>query len=89
MSPRTREDEISGGLERVHRRVAAAASEAGRDPADVSIVVVTKFFPASDVRILAALGVTDVGEIRHQEAQAKAAELQDLRLNWHFIGNLQ
>ena len=51
--------------------------------------VVTKFFPASDVRILADLGVTDVGENRHQEAAAKAAECADLPLRWHFIGGLQ
>ena len=52
-------------------------------------MVVTKFFPASDVRILAELGVTDVGENRHQEAEAKAAECADLDLQWHFIGGLQ
>ena len=52
-------------------------------------MVVTKFFPASDVRILAELGVTDVGENRHQEAEAKAAECSDLDLQWHFIGGLQ
>ena len=51
--------------------------------------MVTKFFPASDVRLLADLGVTDVGENRHQEAEAKAAECADLGLRWHFIGGLQ
>jgi pyridoxal phosphate enzyme (YggS family) len=55
----------------------------------VSLVVVTKFFPASDVRLLAGLGVTDVGENRHQEAEEKAAECADLGLRWHFIGGLQ
>ena len=55
----------------------------------MTLVVVTKFFPASDVRILAELGVTDVGENRHQEAQAKAADCADLDLRWHFIGGLQ
>ena len=51
--------------------------------------MVTKFFPASDVRTCADLGVTDVGENRHQEAAAKAAECADLGLRWHFIGGLQ
>ena len=51
--------------------------------------MVTKFFPASDVRLLADLGVTDVGENRHQEAEAKAAECADLGLRWHFVGTLQ
>ena len=66
-----------------------ACADAGRDPAQVRLVVVTKYFPASDVRILADLGVRDVGENRHQEAQAKAAECADLALSWHFIGGLQ
>ena len=57
-----------------------ACAEAGRDPDEVTLVVVTKFFPASDVRLLADLGVTDVGENRHQEAEAKAAECADLGL---------
>ena len=41
------------------------------------------------MRLLADLGVTDVGENRHQEAEAKAAECADLALTWHFIGGLQ
>jgi pyridoxal phosphate enzyme (YggS family) len=51
--------------------------------------VVTKFQPASLVRQLADLGVRDVGENRHQEAAAKVAELDDPRLAWHFVGQLQ
>lgn len=85
----SRREEIAAGLERVTARIEAACDAAGRDPADVRLVVVTKFFPASDVRILADLGVTDVGENRHQEAQAKAAECADLDLTWHYVGGLQ
>ena len=69
--------------------VADAARAAGRDPGELTTVVVTKFHPASLVRELRALGVRDVGENRHQEAQAKAAELADLDLTWHFLGQLQ
>jgi pyridoxal phosphate enzyme (YggS family) len=50
---------------------------------------VTKFQPATLVRELADLGVRDVGENRHQEAIAKAAEVGDPRLAWHFVGQLQ
>ena len=85
----SRRDEIAAGLASVRERIAAAATDAGRDPAGVCLVVVTKFFPASDVRLLAELGVTDVGENRHQEAQEKAAGCADLSLRWHFIGGLQ
>ncbi|MBC2933540.1 YggS family pyridoxal phosphate-dependent enzyme [Nocardioides sp. zg-1228] len=84
-----RRDELAAHLDVVRRRIATACAEAGRPEGDVSLVVVTKFFPASDVRLLADLGVTDVGENRHQEAEAKAAECADLGLRWHFIGGLQ
>jgi pyridoxal phosphate enzyme (YggS family) len=84
-----RRDQIVAGLGGVRRRIADAASEAGRSPDDITLVVVTKFFPASDVRILAELGVTDVGENRHPEAGDKLAECHDLGLRWHFIGGLQ
>ncbi len=85
----TRADDLAANLAVVRRRIADACDAAGRSPDDVSLVVVTKFFPASDVRALADLGVTDVGENRHQEASDKAAECADLGLRWHFIGALQ
>jgi len=66
-----------------------AAREAGRDAAEITTIVVTKFHPASLIRELAALGVRDVGENRQQDAGPKAAELRDLDLAWHFIGQLQ
>lgn len=85
----SRRDEIEASLATVRGRIQGACAEVDRDPAGVRLVVVTKFFPASDVRLLADLGVRDVGENRHQEAQAKAAECADLPMTWHFIGALQ
>ncbi|MEO5663358.1 MAG: YggS family pyridoxal phosphate-dependent enzyme [Nocardioides sp.] len=85
----SRADELAANLLAVRRRIDAACEAAGREAGDVTLTVVTKFFPASDVRILADLGVGDVGENRHQEAAAKAAECADLPLRWHFIGGLQ
>jgi hypothetical protein len=85
----TRRDELAAGLDAVRRRIADAATSAGRDPGEVTLVVVTKLFPASDVRLLAELGVTDVGENRHPEAGEKAAACADLALRWHYIGGLQ
>jgi pyridoxal phosphate enzyme (YggS family) len=84
-----RREQIAAGLAEVRRRVADAAAGTGREPDDVTLVVVTKFFPASDVRILADLGVTDVGENRHPEAADKLAACAGLGLRWHFIGGLQ
>ncbi len=85
----SRSGEIRDGLDSVRGRIAAACGDVGRDPAEVTLVVVTKFFPASDVRALVDLGVTHVGENRHQEAVAKAEECADLGLAWHYIGGLQ
>jgi PLP dependent protein len=85
----TRKDEIAAGLDDVRRRIEVAASAAARSPDEVTLVVVTKFFPASDVRLLAELGVTDVGENRHPEAADKLAECGDIDVRWHFIGGLQ
>ena len=85
----SRREELADGLAQVRGRIERACAEAGRDTSEVTLVAVTKFFPASDVRLLADLGVTDVGENRHQEAEAKAAECADLDLRWHYIGGLQ
>ena len=76
-------------LARVRSQVADAAAEAGRNASEITTIVVTKFHPASLVRALAELGVTDVGENRQQDAGPKAAQLRDLDLTWHFIGQLQ
>ena len=84
-----RRDEIKANLTAVRDRIARACARAGRSPEQVTLTVVTKFFPASDVRLLAELGVRDVGENRHQEAETKRAECADLGLTWHFIGGLQ
>ena len=84
-------DEIAAGLDGVRARIATACAEAGRDPGDVELIVVTKFFPVSDVRLLADLGVRDVGENRDQEAREKLTDplLDDAGLTRHFIGQLQ
>ena len=84
-----RRAEIAGNLRAVRDRIAAACADAGRTTDEITLTVVTKFFPASDVRHLYDLGVRDVGENRHQEAEAKAAQTRDLDLRWHFIGTLQ
>ncbi|MGZ0212419.1 MAG: YggS family pyridoxal phosphate-dependent enzyme [Actinomycetales bacterium] len=76
-------------LAAVDDRIADAARAASRDLSSITRIVITKFHPASLVRELYALGVRDVGENRHQEAQAKAAELADLDLRWNFVGQLQ
>jgi pyridoxal phosphate enzyme (YggS family) len=80
---------LEARLASVREGIADAARAADRSVDELTLVVVTKYHPAALVRQLAALGVTDVGENRHQEAQAKAAELEDLGPTWHFVGQLQ
>jgi PLP dependent protein len=84
-----RREEIAGNLAKVEARIAAACAAAGRRREGVTLIVVTKTHPASDVRILAELGVRHVAENRDQDAAPNAAECADLSLTWHFVGQLQ
>ncbi len=86
---RARTQELRSRLAAVRAGIAAAAEAAGRDPTDVTLVVVTKTWPTSDIRRLLDLGVVDIAENRHQEAERKAAELADLGITWHFVGQVQ
>ena len=82
-------DTLEARVHEVQERIAAAARAAGRDASEITTIVVTKFHPAELVRELYSLGIRHVGENRHQEAGAKHAELSELDLTWHFIGQLQ
>jgi len=84
-----RREELAARLSAVRGRISAACGAAGRKPEDVTLVAVTKTFPASDVRLLSGLGVRDFGENRDAEAAPKAAQCADLDLVWHFVGQLQ
>ncbi|RSN48254.1 YggS family pyridoxal phosphate-dependent enzyme [Actinomadura sp. WAC 06369] len=89
MTPDERRAELADALAAVRARVAAACAAAGRAEDEITLIAVTKTFPASDVRLLAGLGLTEVGENRDQEARPKAADCADLPLTWHFVGRLQ
>jgi PLP dependent protein len=89
VSDSPRRDELAVRLVAVRDRISAACQAAGRKPEDVTLIAVTKTFPASDVRLLNGLGVTDFGENRDAEAAPKAEECADLELVWHFVGQLQ
>lgn len=72
-----RRTQLAAALQALHGRVERACAAAGRDPSEVSLIAVTKTYPAADVVLLAELGVTDVGENRDQEAAAKAAAVHE------------
>jgi len=92
-----RSDEVRRNLASVRRRIAEACEAAGRTPRDITLVAVTKFFPATDAALLFRAGVTDLGESRDQEASVKARQVAELldsssagpRPRWHFVGRLQ
>jgi len=83
--------ELAEALAQLRARIAAACAAAGRDPGGLTLVAVTKTYPAADVVRLAGLGVRDIGENRDQEAVAKAAEVAaaGVGVRWHFVGQLQ
>ena len=91
--------ELTAGLAALRTRLAAAAQAAGRPVEDITLLPVTKFFPATDVAILWRLGCRAFGESRAQEATAKIAEFDRLlqrfpdahtgAVRWHMIGTLQ
>ncbi|MFE9361625.1 YggS family pyridoxal phosphate-dependent enzyme [Streptomyces sp. NPDC006978] len=84
-----RRAQLAANLAQVEERIASACVSAGREREEVTLIVVTKTYPASDVRILHELGVRQVAENRDQDAAPKAAACADLSLTWHFVGQLQ
>ncbi|MBO0680559.1 YggS family pyridoxal phosphate-dependent enzyme [Mycolicibacterium sp. S2-37] len=96
-----RDTELAGALAEVRSRLARAAAAAGRDAGEITLLPVTKFFPASDVLALYALGCRDFGESREQEASAKVAEVASALtgddpaeeavepIRWHMLGRIQ
>ena len=89
LTPAERSAELAANLAEVRERISLAAAAAGRAADGITLVAVTKTWPASDVRLLAALGVTDVAENRDQEARPKHEACADLGVRWHFVGQLQ
>jgi pyridoxal phosphate enzyme (YggS family) len=79
---------ISLNLEAVRRRIAAAAGRAGRSPADITLIGVSKKMPAERVREAVAAGLVDLGENRVQEARDKIASIGE-GPRWHLVGHLQ
>ncbi len=84
-----RRTQLAQRLDELEQRIAAGCAAAGRERESVTLIAVTKTFPATDVRLLAGLGVTEVGENRDQEARPKHEACADLPLRWHLVGQLQ
>jgi pyridoxal phosphate enzyme (YggS family) len=76
-------------LRAVRERIAAACENAGRQPSEVRLLAVSKKQPIELIRRFFALGQTAFGENRAQEALTKQAALEDLDIEWHFIGPVQ
>jgi pyridoxal phosphate enzyme (YggS family) len=88
--PGARRAELAGRLAGLTARIEKACATAGRDVAGVTLIAVTKTYPAADVRLLHGLGIRDFGENRDEEGAGKSAECVQLAgVRWHFIGQLQ
>lgn len=84
----SRADDIRANVQAVEERIAAACARSGRARSEVTLVAVTKTFPASDVAHAIAAGMTDVGENKVQEARDKQPSVAS-SARWHLIGHLQ
>ncbi|MBO4688462.1 MAG: YggS family pyridoxal phosphate-dependent enzyme [Clostridiales bacterium] len=84
-------EEMKENIARVREQIADAAKEAGRDPSEITLIGVSKFFPAEYAAQAFSLGLTDLGENRAEEMHGKKQILdeKDLHPNWHLIGTLQ
>ena len=80
---------LGARLAGVRARIARAADRAGRDPASVRLVAISKTFPPEYVRAAALAGQIDFGENKVQEALQKMARTSDLQIRWHLVGHLQ
>jgi pyridoxal phosphate enzyme (YggS family) len=81
--------DISGNLEHIRARIQRAAADAGRDPAEIRLIAVSKYMPAEFIRQAMRSGQYIFGENTLQEATEKLGTISDPRLEWHFIGHLQ
>ncbi|HEX3961085.1 MAG TPA: YggS family pyridoxal phosphate-dependent enzyme [Trebonia sp.] len=84
-----RRGQLAASLAELQGRIAKACAAVGRASSEITLIAVTKTYPATDVAALRGLGVTDFGENRDHEAAPKAAALAGLDITWHFIGQLQ
>ena len=85
--PDLRARELRTNLAEVRQRIDTACAAAGRPAGSVTLVAVTKTWPAADAAVLRDLGVTDLAENRDQEARDKARDVTGVR--WHFVGSVQ
>jgi PLP dependent protein len=81
-------DNIKTNVERINRRIAAAAERSGRSPSGITLIAVSKTVGAEKLRQAYDAGIRHFGENRAQELELKRSQL-DLDCTWHFIGHLQ
>jgi len=80
--------DIQSNLEKINTRIAEACSRSKRNISEITLIAVTKTYPASDVDLLKQLGIENVGENKDQEASGKISQVKE-KFSWHFIGQLQ
>ena len=81
-------EDLSKNLDKLQQRILKACKESGRNEKELTLIAVTKTYPASDVDLLQKIGIENVGENKDQEASLKHSQCRE-KFNWHFIGQLQ
>ena len=85
---RNRLADIQSNLEKINSRISEACSRSKRNISEITLIAVTKTYPASEVDLLKQLGIENVGENKDQEASGKISQVKE-KFSWHFIGQLQ
>ncbi len=80
---------ISENIAQIRQRISAACARTGREPTEVTLLAVSKSFPAEFIREAVGGGVEDIGENYVQELLQKRSQLAGEKIRWHFIGHLQ
>ncbi len=84
----TRLAEIAENYKKIKTRILDACNKTGRNPTEVTLIAITKTYPANDIDLLKSLGIENVGENKDQEASLKFNEVKN-KFTWHFVGQLQ
>ena len=84
----SRQQEINENYQKIQNRILKSCNSVGRDPSEVTVIAITKTYPASDIDLLKNIGIHNVGENKDQEASQKFNEVKN-KFTWHFVGQLQ
>lgn len=84
----SRLQEITKNFQKIQSRIIDSCNKSGRNASEITVIAITKTYPASDIDLLKTLGIENIGENKDQEASQKFNEVIN-KFTWHFVGQLQ